>query len=149
MCRSLCGQDTQAKVLPSLVRGSPGNISPPPPETFPKAGPSLYLCCASYFESGPSVELQRTTKKYRKKYAMAGLFFFFFLGGGGGGGTLYIYIYMYIYSTPAPIDLCLFFLFYHSPRPSSDLPFFALSQFTQLHCKQTQCALLQSVFPRA
>ena len=36
------------------------------------------------------------------------------------------HIYIYIYGTPPP---------------PSDLPFFALSQVTQLHCKQTGCAI--------
>ena len=30
---------------------------------------------------------------------------------------------------------------YMVPPPPSDLPFFALSQVTQLHCKQTRCAI--------
>ena len=40
----------------------------------------------------------------------------------------YICIYIYIY------------IWYPSPPPPRDLPFFALSQVTQLHCKQSQCA---------
>ena len=40
---------------------------------------------------------------------------------------LHFSIYIYINMVPPP--------------PPSDLPFFALSQVTQLHCKQTRCAI--------